>query len=50
MFIFCIDEIVKKDKEIDFTINEKEMLKVNEAVDLQQNTKLNGWKEKKTYI
>ena len=45
MFIVCIDEIVKKDQEIDFIIKEKEILKVNEAVDLLRNLKLKGWKE-----
>tara|TARA_B100000900_G_C20493346_1_gene680521 strand:- start:104 stop:334 length:231 start_codon:yes stop_codon:yes gene_type:complete len=48
MFIVCIDEIVKKGKEIDFIIKEKETLKVNEAVDLWRKLKLNGWKEMKT--
>ena len=48
MFIVCIDEIVKKDQEIDFIIKEKEILKVNEAVDLWRNLKLKGWKEMKT--
>ena len=50
MFIVCIDEIVKKDQEIDFIIKEKEILKVNEAVDLWRNLKLKGWKEMKTKI
>ena len=50
MFIVCIDEIVKKDKEIDFIIKEKEILKVNEAVDLWRNLRLKGWKEMKTKI
>ena len=50
MFIVCIDEIVKKDQEIDFIIKEKEILKVNEAVNLWRNLKLNGWKEMKTKI
>ncbi len=50
MFIVCIDEIVKKDQEIDFIIKEKEILKVNEAVNLWRNLKLNGWKEMKTII
>tara|TARA_B100000900_G_scaffold350878_1_gene317638 strand:+ start:131 stop:355 length:225 start_codon:yes stop_codon:yes gene_type:complete len=45
MFIVCIDEIVKKDQEIDFIIKEKEILKVNEAVDLWRNLRLKGWKE-----
>ena len=48
MFIVCIDEIVKKDQEIDFIIKEKEILKVNEAVDLWRNLKQKGWKEMKT--
>ncbi len=48
IFIVCIDEIVKKDQEIDFIIKEKEILKVNEAVDLWRNLKLKGWKEMKT--
>ena len=48
MFIVCIDEIVKKDQEIDFIIKEKEILKVNEAVDLWRNLKLKGWEEMKT--
>ena len=47
MFIVCIDEIVKKDQEIDFIIKEKETLKVNEAVDLWRTLKLKGWKEMK---
>ena len=50
MFIVCIDEIVKKDQEIDFIIKEKEILKVNEAVNLWRNLKLKGWKEMKTKI
>ena len=50
IFIVCIDEIVKKDQEIDFIIKEKETLKVNEAVDLWRNLKLKGWKELKTKI
>ena len=50
MFIVCIDEIVKKDQEIDFIIKEKETLKVNEAVDLWRNLKLKGWKEMRTKI
>ena len=50
MFIVCIDEIVKKDQEIDFIIKEKEILKVNEAVDLWRKLKLKGWKEMKTKI
>ena len=50
MFIVCIDEIVKKDQEIDFIIKEKEILKVNEAVNLWRNLKLRGWKEIKTKI
>ena len=50
MFIVCIDEIVNKDQEIDFIIKEKEILKVNEAVNLWRNLKLNGWKEMKTKI
>ena len=50
MFIVCIDEIVKKDQEIDFIIKEKEILKVNEAVDLWRNLKLKGWKEMKIKI
>ena len=45
MFIVCIDEIIKKDQEIDFIIKEKEILKVNEAVDLWRNLRLKGWKE-----
>ena len=45
IFIVCIDEIVKKDQEIDFIIKEKEILKVNEAVDLWRNLRLKGWKE-----
>ena len=45
IFIVFIDEIVKKDQEIDFIINEKEILKVNEAVDLWRNLRLKGWKE-----
>ena len=50
IFIVCIDEIVKKDQEIDFIIKEKEILKVNEAVDLWRNLKIKGWKEIKTKI
>ena len=50
MFIFCIDEIVNKDQEIDFIILEKERLKVNEAVNFWRNLKLKGWKEMKTKI
>ena len=50
IFIVCIDEIVKEDQEIDFIIKEKEILKVNEAVDLWRNLKLKGWKEMKTKI
>ena len=50
IFLVCIDEIVKKEKEIDFIIKEKETLKVNEAVDLWRNLKLKGWKEMKTKI
>ena len=50
MFIVCIDEIVKKEQDIDFIIKEKETLKVNEAVDLWRNLKLKGWKEMKTKI
>jgi len=50
MFIVCIDEIVKKDQEIDFIIKEKEILKVNEAVNLWRKLKLKGWKEMKTKI
>ena len=49
MLIVCIDETVKKHQEIDF-INEREMLKVNEAFDLKRNPKLKGWKEMKTNI
>ena len=48
IFIVCIDEIVKKDQEIDFIIKEKETLKVNQAVDLWRNLKQKGWKEMKT--
>ena len=48
MCIVCIDEIVKKGQEIDFIIKEKEILKVNEAVDLWRNLKQKGWKEMKT--
>jgi len=47
MFIVCIDEIIKKEQDIDFIIKEKEILKVNEAVDLWRNLKLKGWKEMK---
>ena len=50
VFIVCIDEIVKKEKEIDFIIKEKETLKVNEAVDLWRDLKLKGWKEMKSKI
>ena len=50
MFIICIDEIVRKEQEIDFIIKEKEILKVNEAVNLWRNLKLKGWKEMKTKI
>ena len=50
MFIVCIDEIIRKDQEIDFIIKEKETLKVNEAVDLWRNLKLKGWKEMRTKI
>ena len=50
MFIVFIDEIVNKDQEIDFIIKEKEILKVNEAVNLWRNLKLKGWKEMKTKI
>ena len=50
IFIVCIDEIIKKEQEIDFIIREKEVLKVNEAVDLWRNLKLKGWKEMKTKI
>ena len=50
IFIVCIHEIVKKDQEIDFIIKEKEILKVNEAVDLWRNLKLKGWKEIKNKI
>ena len=50
MFIVCIDEIVKKDKEIDFIIKAKETLKVNDAVHLWRDLKLKGWKEMKTKI
>ena len=50
LFIICIDEIVNKDQEIDFIIKEKEVLKVNEAVNLWRNLKLKGWKEMKTKI
>ena len=50
MFIIYIDEIVKRDQEIDFIIKEKEILKVNEAVNLWRNLKLKGWKEMKTKI
>ena len=50
MFIVFIDEIVNKDQEIDFIIKEKEILKVNEAVNLWRNLKLKGWKEMKTNI
>ena len=48
IFIVCIDEIVKKGQEIDFIVKEKEILKVNEAVDLWRNLKQKGWKEMKT--
>ena len=50
MFIVCIDEIVKNNQEIDFIIKEKEILKVNEAVNLWRNLKLKGWKEMKIKI
>ena len=50
MFIVCIDEIVKDEQEVDFIIKGKEILKVNEAVDLWRNLKLKGWKEMKTKI
>tara|TARA_Y100001978_G_scaffold169955_1_gene159068 strand:- start:557 stop:787 length:231 start_codon:yes stop_codon:yes gene_type:complete len=50
IFIVCIDEIIRNEQEIDFIINEKEILKVNEAVDLWRNLKLKGWKEMKTKI
>ena len=50
IFIVCIDEIVNKDQEIDFIIMGKEILKVNEAVNLWRNLKLKGWKEMKTKI
>ena len=50
IFIVCIDEIVKKDQGIDFIIKEKEILKVNEAVNLWRNLKLKGWKEMKNKI
>ena len=50
IFLVCIDEIVKKEKVIDFIIKEKQTLKVNEAVDLWRNLKLKGWKEMKTKI
>ena len=50
MFIVCIDEIIKKEQDIDFIIKEKEILKVNEAVDLWRRLKLKGWKEMKTKI
>tara|TARA_Y100001978_G_scaffold168304_1_gene156700 strand:+ start:3076 stop:3309 length:234 start_codon:yes stop_codon:yes gene_type:complete len=48
IFIICIDEIVKKNQEIDFIIKEKEILKVNDAVNLWRNLKTEGWKEMKT--
>ena len=48
IFLVCIDEIVKKEKAIDFIIKEKQTLKVNEAVDLWRNLKLKGWQEMKT--
>ena len=47
--IVCIDETIKKHQDIDF-INEREVLKVNEAFDLTRNPKLKGWKEMKTNI
>ena len=50
IFIVFIDEIVKKDQEINFIIKEKEILKVNEAVNLWRNLKLKGWKEMKTKL
>tara|TARA_B100000212_G_scaffold275878_1_gene215414 strand:- start:274 stop:444 length:171 start_codon:yes stop_codon:yes gene_type:complete len=34
MLIVCIDEIVKKNREIDFIIKGKEILKVNKAFNL----------------
>ena len=45
MFIVCIDEIIRQDQDIDFIIKEKEILKVNEAVDLWRNLRSKGWKE-----
>ena len=50
MFIVYVDEIVKKGQEIDFIIKEKEILKVNEAVNLWRNLKLKGWKEMRNKI
>ena len=50
IFIVCIDEIIRNEQEIDFIIKEKEILKVNEAVNLWRNLKLKGWKEMKTKI
>tara|TARA_Y100000589_G_C26838059_1_gene500817 strand:+ start:299 stop:529 length:231 start_codon:yes stop_codon:yes gene_type:complete len=50
IFIVCIDEIVKKDQELDFIIKEKDSLKVNEAVALWRSLKLKGWKEMKMKI
>ena len=44
-FIVCIDEIVKKNQKVEFIIEKKESLKVNEAVDLWRNLKIEGWKE-----
>ena len=48
MLIVCIDEIIKKDQEIDSFIKEKEILKVNEAGNLWRNLRLKGWKVIKT--
>ena len=45
IFIVCIDEIVKKDQEIDFIIKEKEIFKVNEPVDIWRNLNLKSWKK-----
>ena len=50
VFIVCVDEIIKKDKETEFIIKGKETLKVNKAVDLWRNLKSKGWKEMKTKI
>ena len=50
IFIVCIDEIVKKDQEIDFIFKEKEILKVNEVFNPWRNLKLKVWKEMKTKI